>query len=396
VAEKSPDEEYAETRRARIVLRAKLNDVPLLTIITAVLVVVVVYMTGKLLYRLRDILLLMVLGGFIALLLNPMVDGLERWKIKRRGYAVAIVALGTLVVFSALAFAFGDPLVNSLTHLSHTLPSYVNRAQHGKGWLGKLLRRYHVENWIHKNSSKLVSLAKSLSKPALALGRGAITALFALVTLFAFVMILLLEATKMREAIIEMLAPEHAERTRRISAAISKAALGYMLANLVISAVAAVAVFVTLEILGVPFALLFALWVLLVDFLPTIGGALAGFPTVLFAAIHSVSAGVVMLIVFLLVMLIQNHVLYPVIMSKTVKLNPLVVFVAILVGAEVGSWVSGLFGGLVGVLLAVPIAATVQVIVKEFWSSSASPTNAVPPPRKTPKKRPASGVRKTT
>ncbi len=396
MAEKSPDEEYAETRRARIVLRAKLNDVPLLTIITAVLVVVVVYMTGKLLYRLRDILLLMVLGGFIALLLNPMVDGLERWKIKRRGYAVAIVALGTLVVFSALAFAFGDPLVNSLTHLSHTLPSYVNRAQHGKGWLGKLLRRYHVENWIHKNSSKLVSLAKSLSKPALALGRGAITALFALVTLFAFVMILLLEATKMREAIIEMLAPEHAERTRRISAAISKAALGYMLANLVISAVAAVAVFVTLEILGVPFALLFALWVLLVDFLPTIGGALAGFPTVLFAAIHSVSAGVVMLIVFLLVMLIQNHVLYPVIMSKTVKLNPLVVFVAILVGAEVGSWVSGLFGGLVGVLLAVPIAATVQVIVKEFWSSSASPTNAVPPPRKTPKKRPASGVRKTT
>ena len=163
MAEKSPDEEYAETRRARIVLRAKLNDVPLLTIITAVLVVVVVYMTGKLLYRLRDILLLMVLGGFIALLLNPMVDGLERWKIKRRGYAVAIVALGTLVVFSALAFAFGDPLVNSLTHLSHTLPSYVNRAQHGKGWLGKLLRRYHVENWIHKNSSKLVSLAKSLS-----------------------------------------------------------------------------------------------------------------------------------------------------------------------------------------------------------------------------------------
>jgi predicted PurR-regulated permease PerM len=73
-----------------------------------------------------------------------------------------------------------------------------------------------------------------------------------------------------------------------------------------------------------------------------------------------------------------------------------VVFVAILVGADVGSWVSGLFGGLVGVLLAVPIAATVQVIVKEFWSSSASPTNAVPPPRKTPKKRPASGVRKTT
>ncbi|MGA2432710.1 MAG: AI-2E family transporter [Acidimicrobiales bacterium] len=392
MADKTPDEEYPETRRARIILRAKLNDVPLLTIITAVMVVVVVYLTGKLLYRLRDILLLMLVGGFVALLLNPMVDGLERWKIKRRGYAVAIVALGTVIIFSALAFAFGDPLVNSLTHLSHTLPSYVERAQHGKGWLGKLLRRYHVENWIHKNSGKLISVAKNLSKPALALGKGAITVLFALVTMFAFVMILLLEATKIREAIIGMLAPQHAERTRRISAAISKAALGYMLANLVISAVAAVAVFVTLEILGVPFALLFAIWVLLVDFLPTIGGALAGFPTVLFAAIHSLTAGIIMLVVFLIVMLLQNHVLYPVIMSKTVKLNPLVVFIAILVGAEVGSWISGMFGGLVGVLLAVPIAATIQVIVKEFWASSAHSTIVVAPgpgPVDAPRKRAA-------
>lgn len=395
MVKKTPEEEYTETRRARIILRAKLNDVPLLTIITAVMVVVLVYLTGKVLYRLRDILLLMVVGSFISLLLNPLVDGLERWKIKRRGYAVAIVALGTVIIFAALAFAFGDPLVNSLTHLSHTLPSYVDRAEQGKGWLGKLLRHYHVDNWIHKNSSKLVSLARGLSKPALALGKGAVTVLFALVTMFAFVMILLLEATKIREAIIAMIAPQHAERVRRISSAISKAALGYMLANLVISAVAAVAVFVTLEILGVPFALLFALWVLLVDFLPTIGGALAGFPTVLFAAIHSLSAGIVMLVVFLVVMLLQNHVLYPVIMSKTVKLNPLVVFVAILVGAELGSWVSGIFGGLVGVLLAVPTAATIQVIVKEFWSSSASTTKValnepeprVGPPRRAPRTR---------
>ena len=97
--DKTPDEEYTETRRARIILRAKLNDVPLLTIITAVMVVVAVYLTGKLLYRLRDILLLMLVGGFIALLLNPMVDGLERWKIKRRGYAVTIVAVATIIVF---------------------------------------------------------------------------------------------------------------------------------------------------------------------------------------------------------------------------------------------------------------------------------------------------------
>jgi predicted PurR-regulated permease PerM len=366
-------EDPNETRRARIILRAKLNDVPLLTIITAVMVVVAVYFTGKILYRLRDILLLMLVGGFLALILNPLVDGLERWKIRRRGYAVAIVALGLVVVFSLLAFAFGDPLVNGLTHLANRLPSYVEHAQHGKGLLGKLLRKYHVEKWIHKNSAKLVSLAKSLSKPALELGKGAVTVLFLLVTLFAFVLILLLEATKMREALLAMMTPARAERVKRMSTAVSKAALGYVLANLFISATAGLVVFITLEILGVPFALLFGLWVLLVDFLPQIGGALAGFPTVLFALGHSVTAGIIVAVVFIVFTLVQNHVLNPVIMSKTVKLNPLTVFIAILVGAEMGSWVSGIFGGLVGVLLAVPIAATIQVVVKEFWMSSRSP-----------------------
>ncbi len=385
---KTPEEPpQGETRRERIILRAKLNDVPLLTIITTIMLVVLVYFAGKLLYRLRDILLLMVVGGFIALLLNPIVDWLEHHRISRRGYAVTIVALGSVVIFLALAFAFGDPLVNGLTHLAHTLPAYVRKAQHGKGWLGKILRRYHVENWIHKNSAKLVTLARNLSKPALALGKGAVTALFALVTMFAFTMILLLEATKMREAIIAMMAPAHEERIRRVSSAISKAALGYMLANLVLSTFAAVVIFVTYLVLGVPFALLFALWVLLVDFLPQIGGAVAGVPTVLFAFVHSVPDGIITAVVFLVFTLVQNHVLYPVVMSRTTRLNPLVVFIAILVGAEMGAWIAGVFGGLVGVLLAVPLAATIQVIVKEFWTSSANPPMKpdAKPAKKTPK-----------
>ena len=57
-------------------------------------------------------------------------------------------------------------------------------------------------------------------------------------------------------------------------------------------------------------------------------------------------------------------------MSRTVRLNPLTVFVAVLIGAEVGAWVGGLFGGFVGVLLAIPAAATFQVLVREMWAST--------------------------
>jgi predicted PurR-regulated permease PerM len=138
-------------------------------------------------------------------------------------------------------------------------------------------------------------------------------------------------------------------------------------------------VFVTLLVLGVPFPFLWALWVALVDFLPMIGGALAGIPTVLFATTHSLTAGIVTLIVFLAYTQIENHVLNPVVMSRTVQINPLLVLISILVAASIGSWIGGLFGGFVAALLAIPAAGAGQVIVSELWRDTAQAAPAGPP-----------------
>src|ERR1035438_6544219 len=67
----------SETRRARLFERAQVNDVPLKTILVTIFAVVVVYFAGKLLFRLRELMLLLLVGGFIALILNPIVNRLE-------------------------------------------------------------------------------------------------------------------------------------------------------------------------------------------------------------------------------------------------------------------------------------------------------------------------------
>ncbi len=367
-----------DTRRARLIQRAARNNVPLNTILTTIAVIVAVYFAGKLLYRLRDLVMLLVVGGFIALILNPAVIRLQKIGVRRRGIAVLIVSVASAVVFLLLALAFGYPLVNGLTHLANNLPTYVNNAEHGKGWIGHLIARYHITTWVDANSAKIVSFARGLSKPALALGKGAISMLMTLLTLFIFVILLLLNGPKIRNIILISLAPERARRAEEIGALISRAALGYVVGNLVMSLAAGVVVFVTLWLTGVPFALLFALWVVLVDFLPQVGGALAGIPTVLFAFVQSTSAGVVTLIVFVVYTLVQNHVLYPIVMSRAIKLNALLVFLAILIGAQMGDWVGGTFGGLVGVILAIPMAAALHVIVSQWWESS-RPVDHGPP-----------------
>jgi predicted PurR-regulated permease PerM len=341
------------------------------TILSSVAVVVLAYLTGKLIYRLRDLILIVVVAAFVAVILDPLVVALQRWRVRRRGWAVAVVTLWALVIFIALAVAFGYPLVNGLTHLANRLPLYVNKAEHGKGWIGHVVRRYHVETWVEKNAPKLTSFAKGLAKPALSLGKGAATLVITLFTLFVLVLLLLLEGPKLRVGLLGLMSPERAARCTEVASQVSRSVTGFVLGDLMTSLIAGIVVFVTLTILGVPFPFLWALWVALVDFLPMIGGALAGIPTVLFAVAHSLTAGIVTLVVFLVYTQIENHVLDPVVMSKTVKVNPLLVLLSIMVGASVGSWIGGFFGGFVAALLAIPIAGVIQVVVRELWRSTA-------------------------
>ena len=380
-------EPQSESRRSRLFEVAAANGIPLGTILATVGVVVVVYLAGRLVYKLREILLLMVVAGFIALLVNPAVVGLRRLGIKRRGSAVAIVTALVVVAFGGLAFAFGYPLVNALTHLAKNLPRYVDQAEHGKGWIGHLVRKYHVKHWVQTNlAPKLADFAKNLSKPALEVGKGAVTLIIALVTIFVLVLLLLLEGHKLRSGVLRMMAPARAERISKIAGEVSRSVTGYMVGNFITSMIAGVVVFVTLTVLGVPFALLWGLWVALLDFLPMIGGAVAGIPTVLFAFAHSLTAGIVVLVVFVAYTQIENHVLNPIVMSRTVKINPLLVLVAILVGASVGDLVGGFFGGFVGTLLAIPLAGSIQVVVREVWQATApepplvQAVKPVPPP----------------
>jgi predicted PurR-regulated permease PerM len=367
----SPDADDARprTRHERLRSAAAARGVPLPTILTTCAVVVAIYLAGKLAYRMRDVLLMILVAGFVAAILNPMVVYVQRY-VRRRGWAVAVVIGWATVVFIGLALLFGYPLLNGLTHLADGLPGYVRDASDGQGWVGQLARRFHLQQWATENAPKLQTLGTALARPALNFGKGAASVLETLVTILALALLLLLEWPTMWSALLDSLSPARAERWSRTAREISQSVTGYVLGDLLTSIIAGLVVFVTLLVLGVPFPLLWALWVALVDFLPMVGGALAGIPTVLFAAAHSLTDGIVMAVVFLAYQELENHVLNPVIMSRTVKVNPLLVLLAILFGTSLGDWVGGVFGGFVAALLSIPCAAALQVVLREIWRST--------------------------
>ena len=73
----------AQARRARLRAAAATRGIPLATILVSVAVVVLTYLVGKLAYRLRDVILMIVAAGFLTLILNPLVVALQRWRIRR-------------------------------------------------------------------------------------------------------------------------------------------------------------------------------------------------------------------------------------------------------------------------------------------------------------------------
>jgi predicted PurR-regulated permease PerM len=363
------DQQRGATRRAMLWSAAEARGVPLRAILTTIAAVILFYLAAKVVYRLRDVIMLIAVAGFIALLLNPLVGTVQRWA-GRRGIAIAIVTLLAVLVFAGLGVAFGYPLVNGITHLADNLPLYVSKAEHGQGWIGHLVTRYHIQTWVKSNAPKLASYGKDIASPIISVGKGAITLLIALLTIFVLVVLLLMEGPKLRTGVLGLVVPERAMRYQRIAAAVNRSVTGYMLGNFATSIIAGLVVLVTLLVLGVPFPFLWALWVALVDFLPMVGGALAGIPVVLFALTQSLTAGIVTLAAFVIYTQVENHILNPVIMSKTVRINPLLVLISILVGASIGSWINGIFGGLVVALLSIPLAGALQVIVREVWRST--------------------------
>lgn len=329
-------------------------------------VVVLTLLVGLLAWRMRALLLLVAIALFLTVLLHPLVSLLERrgW---RRGVATGTVFVIGVAVLGTLLFVILTPLINSAENLAGQLPTIIRQAQKGRGEIGRLMTRFHLLKYVTAKNGGAQNVVSRIGKPALSIGKGVVSGLVSMVTIVFLTFFLLIHVPNIYRGVLSWMQPERAARVRHIVSDVERSVVGYMAGDLATSLVAGTIVGITLAITGVPYPLVLAIWVAIVDFLPLVGGLLAGVPTVVIAFLHSVPAGVATLVVFLIYQQIENHVLYPIIMSRTVRLNSLWVLVSVLFGAELGDVVGSLFGGFVGALLAVPAGSAIQVIARDLW-----------------------------
>jgi predicted PurR-regulated permease PerM len=125
--------------------------------------------------------------------------------------------------------------------------------------------------------------------------------------------------------------------------------------NLFISLIAGITSTLVLLALGVPYAVALGLLVAILDLIPLAGATIAAIIVCSIGFLHSLAAGIILLVFFIVYQQIENHLLQPLVYSRTVRLSPLVILISVLVGAQIA--------GVLGALAAIPVAGTVQVIL---------------------------------
>jgi predicted PurR-regulated permease PerM len=243
-----------------------------------------------------------------------------------------------------------------------------------------------VLQWVQDNQDKISSFASGLTAPAAGVLSGVATAVTGTVTVLVLAYLTVLEGPRIVDGFTNLFSSTTGERIRRVGHDCAKSVTGYISGNLLISVICGGLTYVVLLVMGVPFAGLIGLFVGIADLMPLVGATIGGVVAVLAGFIHSVPAGIVVLVWFVLYQQLENHLLQPLVFKRTVQLNPLTVIIAILLGVELL--------GVLGALLAIPVASMIQVILRDVWDHRRGRPKAEPTVGE--EQRPADGVGNVT
>ncbi len=346
-----PGRPFIEWRREQVPVRTIMVTIGLVLATVAALYVIM---------EIRQILTWIVVAAFFAVALSPLVGWLQKRVFgEHRAVATLLVFLWVVIIFAGLAALFIVPLATEGKNLATQLPDLINQAKQGRGPIGDLLKRTNALQWVQDHQPEIQKFGKTLTTPAAGVLKGIATGVAGTVTIFVMAYLMVLEGPKIVDGALNLFRPRTAHRIRAVGADCARSITGYISGNLLISLICGVLTYLVLLFLGVQFAVLIAVFVAVVDLIPLVGATIGAVVGAGAAFIHSVTAGIVVIIFFLVYQQLENHFLQPVIYARTVKLNPLTVIVAILIAVELA--------GILGALLAIPVASMIQVILRDVW-----------------------------
>jgi predicted PurR-regulated permease PerM len=313
------------------------------------------YLVATLVVAAQGVLVIVGMAWFLAIGLEPAVSWLVNRRLPRWVALVTVVVAVVVIVGGFLAAAI-PLLVTQTTNLVQHLPQYVNTLQDHNSALGKLNTRFHLEQRVQDlitgqgGSSGVLGGLVGVSVAVLSTVGDLL--LVAVLTIY-----FLADLPRIRRGIYRLVPHSRRPRVILIGDEIFAKVGAYVMGNVVISLIAGTLTFVWLLAFGVPYALLLAIVVAVLDLVPNVGSTIAGAIVSLVSLTVSIPVAIATVGFFVLYQVGENYLLVPRIIGRAMKVPDLVTVVAALLG--------GTLLGVAGALVAIPVAAALLLVLRE-------------------------------
>jgi len=300
-----------------------------------------------------NILVLIFIAIFLAVGLNPAVSLLNRWGVPR-GLAVAIVAVGGLLLFCGGLFALVPPLIRQITEFADQLPAYLDELNRNT-LIRDLTERYDIierAKAVITPGNLTAALGGVLGGVGLVFGT-----IFNVLTVLLLMIYFLAAFDRLKDGAYRIVPASRRERVRALGDEILRKVGAYIAGALAIAICAGICSFTFMLIAGIAYPAALAVVVAITDLIPQIGAMLGAVVVTIVAFATSIPVGIASVIFFVLYQQLENWVIYPRVMARAVRVTDLAAIISALLGVALL--------GVVGALIAIPACAAIQLIVRE-------------------------------
>lgn len=321
-----------------------------------ILWVIVTAMAVWLTFAIKDVIIVLLLSFIFASAIDPTIDALEKKKVPR----IVAIAILYLLIVTAVVLALRvliPPAISQISSLSANKEVYIEKISSYFHTLSPELR----ENIKKSTLESFSSIGKTAAGGLLSGAYTVLSGLLGFVLMLVIAFYLLLQKDGPEKFISQYIPKDYSPKAitvaRKITAKMGAWFRGQLLLGFIIFLIS----FVGLSVLKVDYALTLAILAGFMELIPVIGPFISGAAATIVALTSSPILGLIVAVFYLLVQQLENNILVPQIMKKTLGLNPVVVIVSLLIGAKVL--------GVLGALVAVPVAAAISVIMIEFYKN---------------------------
>jgi len=334
-------------------------DQPIAITPKTIFLIILIILGLLFLFIIKDILLLLILASVIAIVFDPLIEQLQDHKLPRLA-AVSFIYL-VLLLFLVLIFSLIiPPAVEQFRQLNSNFPQYVNKILDSFDFLKNFLLKHNLINQKEGFFEKIISYLEKgyLEKGAINLFTFTLNVFNGLIfagTVIVISFFLALEKNSIKK-FIKFFVPQKYHSFAIDLLENLKIKMGrWILGQLFLSFLIGLAVLIGLSILRVPYALLLALLAGILDIIPYLGPVAATIPAVFIGLLISPWTGLTVFLLYATIQVIENLAIRPLLFSKTIGLNPVVIIISFIIGAKLA--------GIIGIFLAIP---TVIVLTELF------------------------------